>query len=195
MVGVAEDDDAEPLVAELLRPLLGARDDRAGGVDDGRAAGLQLLHDFGADAVRRDGHGARIDGLEGGDDVDAAAAEAIDDLGVVDGGAEACDRAHFARGRLHHVDGAAHAHAEPEFLRLDHLHWGESSCGAATPAASLCSSSISAALGGRFALCMARKIDGSNAHHRRVHSQDGFDSSKYASWARHATAALQFRLK
>ena len=51
MLGVAVDDDAEAFVGELLRPLLGARDDGAGGVDDVRAARLELSKHLRPDAV------------------------------------------------------------------------------------------------------------------------------------------------
>jgi hypothetical protein len=72
--------------------------------------------------VSRDSNGTGVDFVEGGNYVDASVAQLAHHLRIVDGGAETGDRSKFARRQLHHLHGAANAHAESEFLRLDDLH-------------------------------------------------------------------------
>ncbi len=56
------------------------------------------------------------------DHLEAVAAQLVDDLGVVDDGAEAHERAALVHSVLHHLDGAADAEAEAHLARPEDFH-------------------------------------------------------------------------
>ena len=118
MPGVAVDHQVVALANELLGKALNFGDEWTGAVDEFEACGGGLLGKMGSHAVGSDGdapEAALLRLIDGGGALDAAAAQALDDLRVVDDIADGCNRASDGCCLLDDVEGAADAPAVAEF--------------------------------------------------------------------------------
>jgi len=95
----------------------------AGGIDDGETGFFQLQLGLGRNAVRpdQDGAGAAVGNLS--QNRDTFALKQIEDLGIVDQGAESVYGALLVTGGIHdHFDGAANSHTKTGRLCDQDLH-------------------------------------------------------------------------
>ena len=118
MPGVAVDHQVVALTDELLGEALDLGDERTGAVDELEACGGGLLGEMGSHAVGGDcdaSEAALLCLIDGGGALDAAAAQALDDLRVVDHVTDGGDRAGDGGGLLDDVEGATDAPAVAEF--------------------------------------------------------------------------------
>ncbi len=137
MEAVAIDDDPGAFVGFLLGRLLHARDQRAGGVDDGAPGGLGARRDVGRRAVGGDGDGGRLNLLQPILHLHPLPGQALHQLRVVDQRAQRVDLRVllpcFRDMVERHLDAEAHAHLACELNFHQYVY--SSAARAAQPAA------------------------------------------------------------